>query len=129
LVIGCGGTLGLAWSAVALREIERALDWDVRGSDVLVGTSAGSEMVAAIGSGRTPQDLLDALDGAPNADPPLAQHAGRHPGILPPRPAAALPGLGLMRPGLRRRSLHTGLAGLLPRADTSRCRHAARNSS
>jgi hypothetical protein len=52
LVIGRGGTLSFAWSAVALREIERALDWDVRGSDVLVGTSAGSEMVAAIGSGR-----------------------------------------------------------------------------
>jgi hypothetical protein len=28
LVIGRGGTLGFAWSAVALREIERALDWD-----------------------------------------------------------------------------------------------------
>ncbi len=70
-------------------------------------------MVAAIGSGRTPQDLLDALDGAPNADPLLAQHAGRHPGV--PRPAATLPGLGLMRPRLRRRSLHTGLAGLLSR--------------
>ncbi|MGO9924947.1 MAG: hypothetical protein ACLPLP_02065 [Mycobacterium sp.] len=27
LVIGRGGTLGFAWSAVALREIERALDW------------------------------------------------------------------------------------------------------
>ena len=64
-----------------------------------MGTSAGSEMVAAIGSGRTPQDLLDALDGAPNADPLLAQHAGRPSGMLPPRPAAALPGPGLMGPG------------------------------
>lgn len=109
LVVGRGGTLGFAWSAVALREVERALDWDVRGSDVLVRNSAGSEMEAAIGSGRTPQDLLDALDGAPNADPLFAQHAGRHPGMLPPRPAAALPGLGLMGPRLRRRSLHTGL--------------------
>jgi NTE family protein len=115
LVIGRGGTLGFAWSAVALREIERALDWDVRGSDVLVGTSAGSEMVAAIGSGRTPQDLLEVREGAPNADPLLAQHALRHPGMLPPRPAAALPGLGLMGPRLRRRSLHTGLAGPLSR--------------
>ncbi|MFJ9388307.1 patatin-like phospholipase family protein [Nocardioides sp. NPDC101246] len=115
LAIGCGGTLGFAWTAVALRVLEEALDWDVRTADVLVGTSAGSEIVAALGSGRTPQHLLDALDEAPGADPVLAAHVAVHPGTAPPVPAPALPALGLVRPGLARRSPYTALAGLLPR--------------
>ncbi|MFE6649643.1 patatin-like phospholipase family protein [Nocardioides sp. NPDC057772] len=115
LAIGCGGTLGFAWTAVALRALEEALDWDTRTADVLVGTSAGSEIVAALGSGRTPQDLLDALDGAPGADPVLAAHVATHPGKVPPRPAPALPTLGLVRSGVARRSPYRALAGLLPR--------------
>lgn len=115
LAIGCGGTLGFAWTAVALRVLEEALDWDVRTADVLVGTSAGSEIVAALGSGRTPQELLDALDGAPGAEPVLAAHVAEHPGTMPPVPALALPALGLVRSGLSRRSPYSALAGLLPR--------------
>lgn len=115
LAIGCGGTLGFAWTAVALRELERALDWDVRSADVLVGTSAGSELVAAFGSGRTPQDVLDALDGLTHADPVLAAHIARHPGRVPPVPGFGIPGRGLVRAGLRNRSSYTALAGLLPR--------------
>lgn len=115
LAIGCGGTLGFAWTAVALRALEEALGWDARSADVLVGTSAGAEIVAALGSGRTPQDLLDALDGVPGADPVLAAHVAEHPGKVPPLPAPTLPALGLVRPGLTRRSAYTALAGLLPR--------------
>lgn len=115
LAVGCGGTLGFAWSAVALRAVEQQLDWDARTADVLVGTSAGSEVVAALGSGRSTQDLLDALDGAPGADPVLARHLGHHPGQLPPLPRPALPAAGLLTAGLRRRAPYTLLAGLLPR--------------
>jgi NTE family protein len=115
LAIGCGGTLGFAWTAVALREIERALDWDARTADVLVGTSAGSELVAILGSGRTPQDVLDALDGVDGADSVLAAHVGRHPGHLPPMPGLGFPGRGLITSGLRNRSAYTALAGLLPK--------------
>jgi NTE family protein len=115
LAIGCGGTLGFAWTAVALREIERALDWDIRSADVLVGTSAGSELVAAIGAGRTPEDILRALDGEDDAEPVLAAHVDRHPGHLPPVPGWGLPGRGLVRAGLANRSTYTALAGLLPR--------------
>lgn len=115
LAIGCGGTLGFAWTAVALRTLEEALDWDARAADVLIGTSAGSEIVAALGSGRTPQDLLDALDGVPGSDPVLAAHVAVHPGSVPPIPAPALPALGLVRPGILRRSAYSALAGLLPR--------------
>lgn len=115
LAIGCGGTLGFAWTAVALRALEEQLDWDTRTADVLVGTSAGSEIVAALGSGRTPQDLLDALDGKDGADPVLAAHVAAHPGSAPPVPAPALPALGLVRAGVARRSPYAALAGLLPR--------------
>ena len=115
LAIGCGGTLGFAWTAVALRALEEQLDWDARTADVLVGTSAGSEIVAALGSGRTPQDLLDALDGEEGADPILARHVAEHPGSVPPIPALALPALGLVRAGIARRSPYSALAGLLPR--------------
>jgi NTE family protein len=115
LAIGCGGTLGFAWTAVALRELERALDWDARSADVLVGTSAGSELVAALGSGRTPQDILDALDGVNGAEGVLAAHVSKHPGHVPPRPSLGFPGRGLISSGLRNGSAYTALAGLLPR--------------
>ncbi|MGW6424038.1 patatin-like phospholipase family protein [Nocardia sp. NPDC055053] len=115
LAIGCGGLLGFAWTAVALDAVERALDWDVRTADVLIGTSAGAEIVAALGSGRTPADLLAALDGAPDADPVLAQHVAVDPGTMPPLPAIGLPGLGLVGAGVRSGSVYTALAGLLPK--------------
>jgi len=115
LAIGCGGTLGFAWTAVALRALEEQLDWDARTAAVLVGTSAGAEGVAALGSGRTPQDLLDALDGRSDADPVLAAHVTDHPGRVPPVPALALPALGLVRAGIARRSPYAAMAGLLPR--------------
>jgi NTE family protein len=115
LAIGCGGTLGFAWAAVALDAVEQELGWDVRTADVLVGTSAGSEVVAALGAGHTPLDVLAALDGDADADPVLAAHMAEHPGSRPPVPALGLPGLGLARAGVRNRSAYTALAGLLPR--------------
>ncbi|MFB7878645.1 patatin-like phospholipase family protein [Nocardia sp. NPDC056064] len=114
LAIGCGGVLGFAWTAAALAAVERALDWDARTAEVLIGTSAGAEIVAALGSGRTPADLLAALDAAPGADPVLARHVAVDPGKLPPLPRLGLPGLGLIGAGVRRGSAYTALAGLLP---------------
>ncbi|MGM7644596.1 patatin-like phospholipase family protein [Nocardia sp. JW2] len=115
LAIGCGGVLGFAWTAVALDAVERALDWDVRSADVLIGTSAGAEIVAALGSGRTPADLLAALDAEPGADPVLAAHIAVDPGKFPPLPGIGLPNLGLIGAGLRAGSAYSALAGLLPR--------------
>ncbi|MFE1593910.1 patatin-like phospholipase family protein [Nocardia sp. NPDC058705] len=115
LAIGCGGLLGFAWTAVALDAVERAMNWDVRTADVLIGTSAGAEIVAALGSGRTPIDLLAALDATPGADAVLAQHVAVDPGKLPPLPGLGLPGPGLIGAGVRAGSPYTALAGLLPR--------------
>ncbi|MFD3707589.1 patatin-like phospholipase family protein [Nocardia sp. NPDC058658] len=115
LAIGCGGLLGFAWTAVALDAVERAMNWDVRTADVLIGTSAGAEIVAALGSGRTPTDLLAALDATPGADEVLAGHVAVDPGKLPPLPGLGLPALGLLGAGVRAGSAYTALAGLLPR--------------
>lgn len=101
LVIGCGGTLGYAWTAAVLAELERQ-GWDPRAADVLVGTSAGAELVARLGARMSAAALQD--DGG---DPPRA---------LPPLPRPGLPGLGLTRAALSGRAdLLAGLAGLLPR--------------
>ncbi|WP_394613300.1 patatin-like phospholipase family protein [Lentzea sp. JNUCC 0626] len=99
LAIGCGGTLGFAWTAIALQAVEQDLSWDARTASVLVGTSAGAEMVALLGSGRSVTDVVHAL-GSPG------------PGIRPPLPRLRWPALGL----LGRRDLDPlgRLAGLLP---------------
>lgn len=114
LAVGCGGTLGFAWSAVLLAAAERALEWDARTADALIGTSAGAELVATLGAGRTTADVLAALDGRAPADSLLGAHVLRHPGAVPPRPAVGFPGAGLCRAGLRTRQPYTLAAGLLP---------------
>lgn len=115
LVIGCGGTLGFAWSAAALQAVERELGWDARTAEVLVGTSAGSEAVALLGTGRSADSVVEALSGS-TADPVLASHLSRHPGMVPPRPRFSWPATGLVRAGLRGDVDPTAvLAGLLPR--------------
>lgn len=111
LVIGCGGTLGFAWTAAVLAELERQ-GWDPRTADVLVGTSAGAELVALLGAGVR----ASAIDAA--SDRRVAAHLASPdaPGRLPGLPRPGLPGLGLTRAALRRRvDLLAGLAGLLPR--------------
>ncbi|CAM5703241.1 patatin-like phospholipase family protein [Streptomyces griseorubiginosus] len=116
LVIGCGGTLGFAWTVAALTAVEDALDWDTRTAEVLVGTSAGAEIASALGCGRSPADLLAAVRGERGADPVLHTHVRTHPGPLPPVPLPALPGAGLVTAALRGRvSPGSGLVGLLPR--------------
>ncbi|GAA4803006.1 patatin-like phospholipase family protein [Nocardioides caeni] len=110
-MIGCGGTLGFAWTAAVLAELERQ-GWDPRTADVLVGTSAGAELVAMLGSGIR----ASAIDTA--ADRTVAAHLSSPdaPGKLPGLPRPSLPGIGLTLAALRRRvDLLAGLSGLLPR--------------
>ncbi|GHH88209.1 patatin-like phospholipase family protein [Streptomyces capitiformicae] len=116
LVVGCGGTLGFAWTVAALTAVEAELDWDVRTAEVSVGTSAGAEVVSALGSGRSVSDLLAAVRGETGADPVLLGHVHAHPGALPPVPWPGLPGSGLVTAAVRGRvSPGSGLVGLLPR--------------
>ncbi|GAA2314343.1 patatin-like phospholipase family protein [Streptomyces hawaiiensis] len=116
LVVGCGGTLGFAWTVAALTAMEERLGWDARAAEVLVGTSAGAEVVSALGSGRSVSDLLAALRGEAGADPVLLGHLHAPPGALPPVPWPGLPGAGLTAAAVQGRvSPGSGLVGLLPR--------------
>lgn len=115
LVLGCGGTLGAAWTIAALHALRRATDWDPREAEVLVGTSAGAEVAALLGSGVGVDDLLAAQLGRRDARPELLRHFAGPPRALPPRPAAFLGSPGLARHALRGTvPAMAGLSGLLP---------------
>jgi NTE family protein len=57
LVLGAGGTAGLAYHAGTLLALEQDLGWDPRTADVIVGTSAGSIVAALLRAGLTTDDL------------------------------------------------------------------------
>ncbi|WP_182377178.1 patatin-like phospholipase family protein [Nocardioides sp. WS12] len=111
LVIGCGGTLGFAWTAEVLAELEQQ-GWDPTTADVLVGTSAGAELVAMLGAGITAGAI------ASESDPRVRSHlhSPGAPGSLPGMPGLGLPGLGIARAALTGKvDPLAGIAGLLPR--------------
>ncbi|MGH3863214.1 patatin-like phospholipase family protein [Actinokineospora sp.] len=112
LVIGCGGTLGAAWTVGALVAVEEAFGWDPRTADVLVGTSAGAEFVTLLGSGVGTSELLDAHRGLPGVRDAVSKHLSAAPRRFPPLPRARFGSLKLAR----RRDVAgmTRLTGLLP---------------
>jgi NTE family protein len=92
LVLGTGGSLGYAWMVAALSTWEKATGRDARDAEVLVGTSAGSVVAAALASGVPVSEMLDNLLDPP---PPKPRPAGA------PRSAArrGLPPLPRVGPG------------------------------
>lgn len=115
LVIGCGGTLGAAWTVGALVAVRDALDWDPRSAEVLVGTSAGSELVTMLGAGVGVDELLAAQLGQAGARPALAEHVAAHPPMMPPVPTARIGSPRLAARGLTGKvSRLTALAAALP---------------
>jgi NTE family protein len=115
LVIGGGGTLGLAWSVGALAALEEELDWDARSAAVIVGTGSGAEVAAVLGAGFTVQDMVRALTEHPGAPRILAEQFGAEHRILPTVPIPAPSSLGLAFAGLRRRvPAQSAVSGLLP---------------
>ncbi|ANN18432.1 patatin [Amycolatopsis orientalis] len=114
-MLGCGGTLGFAWTAAVLDALHNRAGWDPREADVLVGTSAGAEAVAMLGAGIPAKAILGALTGAPDGDPIVAAHVRRTPKRFPPMPSPRWPATGLVRAAIRRDvDPLAGLAGLLP---------------
>ena len=69
LVLGGGGTLGVAWEAGLLKGL---IDGGVNltNADLIVGTSAGSIVGSQIALGRAPRDLLAAQLDPPENPPP-----------------------------------------------------------
>lgn len=115
LVIGGGGTLGLAWAVGALSVVERSLAWDARTATVIVGVGSGAEAAAALGAGYAVEELVRALTGHPEADPFLAEQFAAERRIVPGLAIPAPSSIGLAVAGLRGKvPMQAGLQGLLP---------------
>lgn len=57
LVLGAGGTVGMAYHAGVLRALEEVGGFRPNDADLIIGTSAGSMVGAALRSGRSTDDL------------------------------------------------------------------------
>ena len=101
LVLGCGGTLGAAWTVATLAEVSHRLGWDPREADVIVGTSAGSELAMLLGAGVSVQRILDAQLGKTESDPVLAYHFAHPPWRFPRSPLGMPASLSLVSSFLR----------------------------
>ncbi|WP_330300220.1 patatin-like phospholipase family protein [Streptomyces sp. NBC_00503] len=68
LVLGGGGTIGLAWTVGMMAGLAEA-GIDLSCADVTIGTSAGSVLGARLASGLSAEELYaEQLDGAPKID-------------------------------------------------------------
>ncbi len=105
LVLGAGGVLGAAWMAGALAALQQRWPYPVGTVDLIVGTSAGSAMAAALRCGVAVEDIVEHQRGTALALLPdlsaIDRDAG---GPLPPLP--------LMRVGSPRLLLSMALAPL-----------------
>lgn len=70
LVLGAGGVLGAAWTIGALDAVQEHHGWDPREAEVLVGTSAGSVLVASLACGVGVDSLLNHQHGIREAGDP-----------------------------------------------------------
>ncbi|MGW5571725.1 patatin-like phospholipase family protein [Nocardia thailandica] len=117
LLLGCGGTVGGAWQIGALAAIERALDWDPRTAEVIVGTSAGATAAAMLGAGVPVGELVAAQRGSADARDSVRRFCTAPPSPVPAVPFGA-PSLRLSLSGVRERHVLPALAGLLPAGRT-----------
>lgn len=105
LVLGGGGVLGAAWMVGALKALESELGMDARDFDGFVGTSAGSVLVALLGSGVSADDLLaHELEGEIDVGPLAGYQWDHERDTGGDRPVLPKPGLG-SREMLRRNPL------------------------
>src|SRR6266540_4231965 len=103
LVLGAGGVLGAAWMAGALAALQRQLPYAVGTVDLIVGTSAGSALAAALRCGVAVDDIVEHQRGTALALLPDLSEIDRDAGgPLPPLPQ--------MRVGSPRLLLNTALA-------------------
>jgi NTE family protein len=103
LVLGAGGVLGAAWMAGALAALQRRLPYPLGAVDLIVGTSAGSALAAALRCGVGVEDIVEHQRGTPLALLPQLSEIDRDAGgPLPPLPR--------MRVGSPRLLISTALA-------------------
>ncbi|MDZ7576659.1 MAG: patatin-like phospholipase family protein [Candidatus Nanopelagicales bacterium] len=68
LVLGGGGFTGTAFHAGVITALAREGQWDARGAEVIVGTSAGSTSAALLRAGFPPLDYVGRVCGHPVSD-------------------------------------------------------------
>ncbi|GAA2607636.1 patatin [Paractinoplanes durhamensis] len=84
--MGAGGTLGAAWTIGGLSAVQDRIGRPLNEVDVIVGTSAGSIVAAAIRHGFTPEDLVAHQLGGGADHLPGAHEFEHDSGRLPPPP-------------------------------------------
>ena len=93
LVLGAGGLVGAAFHEGVLRALQEATGWDPRDAEVIVGTSAGSHVGAALRAGSPPAGVTKLRrDSIAQRQPPVG--SGR---FTPASPGALV--RGVTRPG------------------------------
>lgn len=114
LVLGCGGTVGGAWTVGALAAVADQLGWDPREATVIVGTSSGSSIAAMLGAGVGIVELLAGQRGEQAARESVRNFFTAPPAAFPsiPRPGVTSPAL--VTHGLRARSALATASGLAP---------------
>lgn len=83
IVLGAGGVLGAAWSAGALVALQQRLDRSLGEADVVVGTSSGSVLAAALRCGVGAAEIVEHQRGGGIVALP---YAGDGPPARPPLP-------------------------------------------
>ncbi len=61
LVLGSGGLTGYAFGVAAVHELCRITEWDPRHAEIMLGTSAGASIAAALRGGVNPDQLAEHL--------------------------------------------------------------------
>jgi NTE family protein len=126
LVLGCGGVAGAAWTVATLAELERALGWDAREAELIVGTSSGALVAALLAAGVSVSQMVQSQRGE-RPDPRWDDQASV--GSRPPTPALRFTASGLLLRAARGElDPIVALAGLLPqgRADMTGLRRLVR---
>jgi NTE family protein len=86
LVLGAGGVLGAAWMAGALVALQERLARPLGSADLIVGTSAGSVMAAALRCGFDVEQIVEHQRGSRLVTLPHLSHFDRDSGPLPRLP-------------------------------------------
>ena len=114
LVLGAGGVLGAAWSIGALRALGRTRGFDPREAEVIIGTSAGSVVGAALGAGISVQTLVNHQRGIVEDGDPVIEYDAEVDtgGALPPRPKLGIGSRSLLLRAARHPRRYPPLAAL-----------------